>query len=155
MRSLGIRTFWTAGALVASLAMAPSIYAQSPAAAKAHRITGQMPSDTAGTGASQVIPPGGMPNGRTDTNGAAAAPGTAGAPAATPMMPPGGSVDTDTAGRTGTAYGQYQQSTGGGHNWGWIGIFGLLGLFGLGGRNRTMITEDRTTAARPTVNTRL
>jgi len=152
MRSLGIRTFWTAGALVASLAMAPSIYAQSPAAAKANRMNRHMQSDTAGqaagTGASQVIPPGGMPNGRIDTNGA-----TAGAPAATPMMPPG--VDTDTTGRTGTAYGQYQQSTGGGHNWGWIGIFGLLGLFGLGGRNRTMTTEDRTTTARPTVNTRL
>lgn len=151
MRSLGIRTFWTAGALVASFAMTPCVYGQSPAAAKAHRISGQRVPDTAGqsagTGASQVIPPGGMPNGSTDTNGAM------GAPAGVPAMP-GSSVDTDTTGRSGTAYGQYQQPTGGGHNWGWIGIFGLLGLFGLGGRNRTMITEDRTTA-RPTVNTRL
>jgi hypothetical protein len=153
MRSLGIRTLLAMGAMMASLATAPCVHAQSPAAAKAQRLNNHRHTDTAGqlngSGASQAIPPGGMPNGRTDTNGAT------GSPAVAPMMPPGGMSDTDTAGRTGTAAGQYQQpQSGGGHNWGWIGIFGLLGLLGLSGRNRTMITEDRT-AARPTVNTRL
>jgi MYXO-CTERM domain-containing protein len=82
-----------------------------------------------------------------DTNGAAA-----GAVAAPTPMPNNGVADTDN--RTGTAAGTYDQPAGGGHNWGWIGIFGLLGLFGLGGRSRTTLTED-TAAARPTVNTRL
>jgi hypothetical protein len=57
---------------------------------------------------------------------------------------------------TGAAAGTYDQTSGntGGHNWGWIGIFGLLGLFGLrSGRGPvTTVRGERTYEAPDVVN---
>src|SRR5262249_3219999 len=116
MRSLGTRSVWTVSAIVASLATAPCVFAQT---SHAHQARSQPQHQMAtagqatGTAAPQpgVIAPGGMPPGGTDTNGGAT--GAVG----TPGMPSG--AITDTTGRTGTAYGTYDQPAGGGgHNWG-------------------------------------
>jgi hypothetical protein len=157
------RTLWTTGALLASLASAPCVFAQTHHAAKtaagnakhivgagaesaaaAAQAAGQTMGNQPGNGQPAMAPPAG---GTMDTAG-----GVAGTPAAP------GYVDTTGTGayggQTTTAGGTYDQQTGKTHNWGWIGLFGLLGLLGLRGRTPSTIVEDRTTTARPHVNAR-
>jgi hypothetical protein len=76
-------------------------------------------------------------------------------PSTNPAMPQTGDSSALSTGAgapamrpdTGAAAGTYDQTSGntGGHNWGWVGIFGLLGLFGLRSGSRGPITTIRDT----------
>ena len=164
------RTLWTTGALAASLAMAPCVFAQAGNGARAHHAAAQNANSkhivgaaqesaaTAGQAAAQPQAPAAVGTQPGNAQPGAAQPGTMdtagmGAPAAT-----GGFVDTAGTGayggQTTTAGGTYDQQPGRSHNWGWIGLFGLLGLLGLRGRTPTTMVDDRTTTARPHVNAR-
>jgi hypothetical protein len=144
--------------MLASLATGPYVFAQTGAhhktGASAHQtkhIVGAQDS-AAAAAAAQAPAPAAQPGGAMDT-----AAGAMAAPAPAPA-PTGGFVDTTGTGtyggQTSSAGGTYDQATGRGHNWGWIGLFGLLGLLGLRGRTPTTTVDDRTTTARPHVNAR-